>query len=77
MNRRKLETFEKHELISNNFGRVTFAVEALRGGALDKEVMLTTGHRDSKSFEVYKKIAKPEAIENVRSALKNRYDKNE
>ncbi|OGU58715.1 MAG: hypothetical protein A2X64_00085 [Ignavibacteria bacterium GWF2_33_9] len=75
LNRRKVTKIEKFKVISNHYGRLTFTVESLRGGALDREVMASTGHRDSKSFEVYKKIAKPEGIENVRSALEKRFGK--
>lgn len=75
LNKKVVKIVKKSDVITNHFGRVTFAVEALRGGALDREVMSATGHRDPKTFDKYKKIAKQESTENVRNALLSRYDK--
>jgi len=36
--------------------------------------MSSTGHRDSKFFEVFEKIAKPEGVKKVRSALEKRFE---
>ncbi|MBX3045234.1 MAG: site-specific integrase [Candidatus Kapabacteria bacterium] len=58
----------KYELISSHTGRRTFITLSLRRGLLEDVIMQVSGHTNKKSFQRYVRIAKSDAINEVRSA---------
>jgi integrase len=57
----------KYELISSHTARRTFITISLKRGLLPETVMKVSGHKDRKSFQKYVRIAKEEAVEDVRN----------
>ncbi len=55
-NERIEETYKKYELLSTHCGRKTFVTNLLYMGVSDHVIRQWTGHKDTKSFEVYHKI---------------------
>ena len=58
----------KYELISSHTGRRTFITLSLRKGLLEDVIMQVSGHTNKKSFQRYVRIAKSDAINEVRTA---------
>lgn len=60
----------KYELVSSHTARRTFITISLKRGVLPEIVMKVSGHKDRKSFQKYVRIAKEEAVEEIRNAWK-------
>ncbi|MDQ6482346.1 tyrosine-type recombinase/integrase [Dyadobacter sp. LHD-138] len=55
-NERIEETYAKHELLSTHCARKTFVTNLIYMGVSDHVIRQWTGHKDSKSFDVYHKM---------------------